>query len=599
MKKIFFIFVAVLFFEILLCAQDKSEDIKPGTYDWSIKIDDSERTYRIHIPPSYTKGKKFPIVISLHGLGGTGAIQEKLTGFNEVADKNDFVVVYPDGENKKWVFIKPGLNFANKFFSDDFGFVEKLIDNLKSKISIDEKKIYLTGISNGAFFAVMLAHEMRDIFAAIAPVSGTIGKNIFEKFNAPDIPMIYFHGTNDKIVNFNGGNFVSQKIGYTSAEDFVAWWTKGNNCKDKPEPEEIINPKEDGTSVKKILYKDNKNKTYVTFYKIEGGGHTWPGGSFQPEKLLGKTSYDISASELIWQFFSNFSKEEKKEELKSGNHKRSIKIGNLRRTYLLHIPKLYEPSKKLPFVIVLHGGGGTGEGMENMTNFSDLSDKENFIVVYPDAYKRHWNDGRGVQKYESHKQNIDDVGFISKLIDELAKELNIDVKRVYVTGASNGAYMTNRLAIEISDKIAAIGPVMATVHNEIAKKNPGRKIPVIYFHGTKDPLAYYDGGDIVSGKDISLSAEGLVEYWVERNGCGNEPKVEELSDKVDDETKITKYIYKNEKENIEVIFYKVEGGGHTWPGGLQYLPEVVIGKTSKDVNATELIWEFFEKYSVK
>src|SRR5262249_51070220 len=136
------------------------------------------------------------------------------------------------------------------------------------------------------------------------------------------------------------------------------------------------------------------------------------------------------------------------------------------RTYVLHLPRDREPSKPAPLVIAMHGGSGTGEGFPRLTHhgFDDLADRDGWIVVYPDGIGKNWNDGRKVERSEAYKKNIDDVGFISALIDELTSNHAVDRKRVYATGISNGGFMSQRLARDLSSKIAAIAPVAANLH---------------------------------------------------------------------------------------------------------------------------------------
>lgn len=285
------------------------------------------------------------------------------------------------------------------------------------------------------------------------------------------------------------------------------------------------------------------------------------------------------------------------QEVTPGTYDCKMTVDGRERAYRVRISKSYAPGKKMPLVIMLHGGGGNGRQLDGLNRLGDLAEKRGFIVVYPDAFEKHWNDGRGIEKYKAMKENVDDVKFISRLIDELAAKTGIDTKRVYATGISNGAFMANRLGAELSDKIAAIAPVAATMSNVVAKSaKPSRPVPVIYFHGTDDKFAYFDGGDIVSGKGTSLSADAVVKWWVEKNACAKDAKSEDVPDEADDGTKTTKYAYESDK--APVVFYKIDGGGHTWPGGLQYLPEKIVGKVARDFNANELIWEFFSKYSL-
>jgi len=275
----------------------------------------------------------------------------------------------------------------------------------------------------------------------------------------------------------------------------------------------------------------------------------------------------------------------------------------LRRSYIVHIGASCDLSHPAPLVIVLHGGGGNGAGMVKLTGFNAVSDREGFIVVYPDGIDRHWNDGRGVEWYRAHTQDIDDVGFISALIDELSRKLNIDAKRVYATGISNGGMMSYRLGCELSDRIAAIAAVAASLAvNKVKEWSPTRPIPVMIIAGTADPLVPWNGGDIRYGERIYgtvLSVPETVEFWVEKNGCTARPVVRRLPDSDPaDGTVVRREAYSGCKDGAEVVLYAVEGGGHTWAGGLQYLPERIIGKTSREFSASEVIWQFFKQHSL-
>jgi polyhydroxybutyrate depolymerase len=281
----------------------------------------------------------------------------------------------------------------------------------------------------------------------------------------------------------------------------------------------------------------------------------------------------------------------------------SIVSGGLERTYSVHISSSYDQSSPTPLVIVLHGGGGTGQGMVKLTGFNAVADKENFIVVYPDGFEKHWNDGRGVQ-WQAQVENTDDVGFISALIDRLSDELNIDAKRIYVTGISNGGMMSHRLGCELSQRIAAISPVASNIPVSMAPVwSPSRPMPVLIINGTDDPLERWEGGEIRLGRNtygVVLSVADTVEFWVEKDRCSSPPVITQLPDKDPaDGTTVRKEIYGGCQDGAEVVLYAIEGGGHTWPGGLQYLPESIIGKTSREFNASEIIWQFFKAHSME
>jgi polyhydroxybutyrate depolymerase len=272
----------------------------------------------------------------------------------------------------------------------------------------------------------------------------------------------------------------------------------------------------------------------------------------------------------------------------------SIMVGGLERTYIVHTPSHFSASERPPLVIVLHGGGGKGKGMVKLTGFNDVSDEHNFIAVYPDGVNKKWNDGRSEIKKPVNEKEVNDVLFISMLIDTLIKRFNIDSNRVYVTGISNGGFMTFRLACELSSKIAAFAPVAASMTPfllSLCKSCP--PVPFMLIFGDEDPLVPFEGGQIFGKRGEIVSVEKCVKFLCERDSCSFDPDVS-IIDSVDDDTRAVKNTYTDKNGNTPFIFWFIEGGGHTWPGGLPYLPKFIIGRTSKEINASEEIWKFFK-----
>lgn len=281
-----------------------------GTEERKIDHAGKTRTYRLHLPKGFSKDKPVPLVIVLHGAGANGAITEILTGFSPVADHHGFAVVYPDGQLGLWNFWEQQEAAKAKLArrgNDDIGFLSDLIDSLVKDGVADRTRVYVTGISNGAFMSNRLGCDLGDKIAAIAPVSGTMPRIMADKVKPPRaMPVLYFHGSEDKLVGIDGTDFITKRNASLSASDLVEWWAKHNGCEMKPKTESLPDKADDGTTVTRTSYPAGKSGAPVTFYSIDGGGHTWPGGSAQPEGLLGKTSRDIVASELIWEFFAKF-----------------------------------------------------------------------------------------------------------------------------------------------------------------------------------------------------------------------------------------------------------------------------------------------------
>jgi len=292
-----------------------------------------------------------------------------------------------------------------------------------------------------------------------------------------------------------------------------------------------------------------------------------------------------------------------------GTYTESITHDDLMRTYRIYIPSSYDKTESMPLLIALHGGGGTGEKMEMLTQggFNTIADKDDFIVVYPDGtkfsgmIKTRWNDGR-----DERFSQADDVGFISALIEHLAQTLNIDRSRVYATGISNGAQMSMCLARELSDKIAAVAAVAYSMPEKLVSLPVSIKsIPVLVMTGTEDPLIPWEGGETPDPNDKRmlgriLSVPETVEVLVAHNQCSSTPMVTWEPDRdQQDDTRVRREVYGKGRGGSEVILYIVEGGGHAWPGGYQYLSERIVGKASRDIDANEVIWDFFKRHEIK
>ncbi|MEW6277892.1 MAG: PHB depolymerase family esterase [Candidatus Eremiobacterota bacterium] len=276
---------------------------------------------------------------------------------------------------------------------------------------------------------------------------------------------------------------------------------------------------------------------------------------------------------------------------------RSITVDGRERTYHVKIPSPMPPGK-LPLVIVLHGGGGNGRQMARFAGFSDLADERGFFAVYPDAYERNWNDGRQDVDAAAFRENVDDLAFLTAMLDSLLKEHPIDPARVYATGPSNGGIMSHYLAANRADRIAAIAPVIGGIADPFCDRfAPSRPVPVLIVQGTEDPLVPYDGGAVSLGKRQRgkvVSTDRTVSLWKGVNGCFGEPEVSQVEDRdPSDGCSVTRYAWKGTGADVEL--YRVDGGGHTWPGGRQYLPVGMIGRVCRDFNATEVIWEFFSR----
>jgi polyhydroxybutyrate depolymerase len=254
-----------------------------------------------------------------------------------------------------------------------------------------------------------------------------------------------------------------------------------------------------------------------------------------------------------------------------------------KRTYLLHVPESYNPSAPTPLVISIHGYAEWPAHQKQVSHWDDLADQYGFIVVYPSGmhFPLRWRT-RGTSG--SDTDPMLDVTFISDLIDKLESEYNIDPTHIYANGLSNGGGMSFILSCKLSERIAAVGMVSGAYLYPWDECNPSRPVPAVVFHGTSDPIVPFQGGPS-KAFDLPFPA---IPKWIDtlarHNGCDETPL--ELPPR-------------GEASGVQftncaadVVFYTIIGGGHAWPGG-EAIPERIVGHTTQDIDATQIMWDFF------
>ncbi len=294
--------VTVVFHLVAMMAV-AGQPLGPGNHDRSLTIGDANRSYVVHIPPKYNGRKPMPVVLALHGAGMSGRTMMAVFGFNKKADDSNFIVVYPNGSGLGGLVLtwnSGGVRGMEGQGANDVAFIGKVLDDLNSVARIDRKRIYATGMSNGAMMCYRLAAELSDRIAAIAPVAGTMAVAHCEPKRP--VPVLHFHGTADNIIPYDGlANGSPKLITVRSVQSTIETWVKLNACPVNPQVEELP-CKIDDLKVVKKTYGPGKLDAEVVLYAIEGGGHTWPGRR-SPVQLIGKSTLNISANDLIWEFF--------------------------------------------------------------------------------------------------------------------------------------------------------------------------------------------------------------------------------------------------------------------------------------------------------
>ncbi len=269
----------------------------------------------------------------------------------------------------------------------------------------------------------------------------------------------------------------------------------------------------------------------------------------------------------------------------------TLTVDGLERSYILHVPDSYNGRRPVPLVLDFHGGGGDATNQWRVSDFDQLADQEGFIVAYPNGTGRlgdkilTWNGGACCGYAMTN--NIDDVAFIRVLVAHLQASYNIDPKRIYATGLSNGGIMSYRLACEASDLFAAIGPVAGTLNYK--RCEPSQAVSVIHFHGTNDSHLPYEGGygpDSVAGV-LFASVKDSIDFWLAADQCLPTSQTESFAD-------IQHEIYVC-AQGTAVELYTIIGGKHAWPGSSG--PAWRGGdEPTQTISATKLMWEFFANH---
>ncbi len=287
-----------------------------------------------------------------------------------------------------------------------------------------------------------------------------------------------------------------------------------------------------------------------------------------------------------------------------------IKSDNLERNFHYYIPQKKKENRALVFVI--HGGGGASRSMAKLVgeDIFKLSEKFNFILVFPNAYKNHWNDGRDNQNHESHRLNINDVKFFDSMITWFTVKYKIDSNKIFATGISNGGFMSYRLALQRPEIFAAIAPVSTSMTVFLKKLPlPSTPVPLCILRGTADPVIPWNGGEIKIGFNIMgkyrttkksfgfcISSDSVINHWKKINNTKliSSSKLNKIHP--EDNNEITLEKYSGSSPRSDIHRYIIKNGGHSWPGGFPSTNKFIIGKTTTNINATEIIMKFFSTH---
>ena len=253
----------------------------------TLSVGRSEREYIVHVPPGYDGTRAAPLVLSMHGAGTTPALQKNVTGWNDTADRNGFIAAYPGGDG---VWLKV-------FHDPDPQLIVALIAKLQAQYNIDRDRIYVNGLSNGGGMAYALSCIASDRIAAVGAVGPAITMSPDLCPTARPVPVVVFHGMADRFTKWEGGKVFVAPNPFPPISLWAANWARRNQCSPTQHESRVA------ADVTRVEYENCAAP--IVIYKIDGGGHTWPGGKPFPEWFAGKTTTSINATELMWSFFKS------------------------------------------------------------------------------------------------------------------------------------------------------------------------------------------------------------------------------------------------------------------------------------------------------
>ncbi len=343
---------ALLFTSPALQAQETKE---------KVTVDDVDRNFMVRLPKGYDPQQHYPVVILLHGMNQDPEDIERLTRFNELADKDGIIAVYPYALHGRWnVGVRPeerrsmgmgpgrgrrgggypGGGYPGGGYpggggggypgggggyprgggqqrpqggqpseehraapADDIAFFNQMLDQLPMKFSVDTSRIYAAGLSEGGFMSLRLGCALGDRIAAVAAVGAAMPKTMI-CLPPRSVPMLMMNGTSDPVVPYGGGTEHNLSLSVVSVEDSAKAWAKIDRCEEKPEKSKLPSHEKGGMETRVDTYNGCHDNAQVVLYSVKGAGNTWPGGEqYEVEKTVGKTSPDPNANEVIWNFF--------------------------------------------------------------------------------------------------------------------------------------------------------------------------------------------------------------------------------------------------------------------------------------------------------
>jgi len=541
----------------------------------------SEVSFHVYTPPvdEKEKDRRFPVLYWLHGTGGGLAGIAPVSAWFDAAIRDGkippMLVVFPNGlPASLWCDSSDGARPVETVLIRE---LIPLVDRTFRTLETREGRI-IEGFSMGGYGAARLGFRYPELFTAVSILAGGPLDLDFAGPRATGNP-----AERERILDQTFGGDLDR---YRAVHPITVAEQQADAVRGRMRVRVAVGSGD---------FSEPLNRAYSAHLRNAKIDHTFtvvPGVDHDTLALL------RGLGEANWAFYPFPAAAAAPAVPASGTHERTFSHAGLDRVYRLRIPPGYDGSKPVPLLFAFHGGEGSAAVAEAGLGFNPLADQHGFIVVYPQGTSNPgrgfgWNDGRVSPRFPG-RETVDDTGFIRALITALKTELKVDEHRIFAAGNSNGGFMTQRLGWELADLLAAIAPGAGTLGTALETEfKPQHPVHVLYLHGTADPAVPFEGGEVIGRGGIAVSAPRMVELWVEANGCVTPPKIETLPKTTSDPTRVIRETYAPGPKGAEVIFYRIEGHGHNWPGRVSRGVNPQAGPSTGELNAAEVAWAFF------
>lgn len=550
-----------------------------------------QRSVGLYVPASHDVSRPAPLIVALHGRFSSAKAFHALSGLAAVAEARGAIVLYPQTVGRFW---NDGGDAAlrREEAQDDAGFVAAAIEAAAGEYAIDRGRIFLVGYDVGGGLAYRLTCEGGVRFAGVAAVSALLWDYATAACPAAaPTPMLILHGRRDDLYPVRGegpsGPVTARRL---SVDETIGFWRSRNGCGVRAS----ATARGDSAS-----YADCRDGAAVAYVGVEGGAHDW----FRDGEAYVLNRHGVDAAAVIDAFFFD----------RANFRLPQSRAGRRSRAWLVYAPPNYDPATPMPAIVMLHGRPSSATGMAVITRMHEVAARRGFIVVYPEGIDNQWNAqfdliGRDSGMVGGMRSVLpqDDVAFLTTLMADLRVDLNIDPRRMYVAGFSNGGFMTMRMACSASNVFAGFAEVGAALYPVMTRAcRSGRPAPMLFMHGTADLSIPFDGVEVQDNSrggeptQITLSVRNTVAFFIARNHCslrGDSTTFAEGGRSPG--THVIRFLPHDCDADAPIVFYQINGGGHQWPGVPGVLPEENFGPVNMDINAGETIWDFLSMHSV-